>query len=278
MYLKAYRTFLFLASSIFFTVAFQGNTLAQDNSGQKIIVGGTGDSQKLLRKVAGALQEKIGSNTIVIPDTIGSTGGIKALIAGKIDLARVARPLKTEEKSRGLNYLLFARAPVVFVVHPSVSDLNDITSENLSGIYQGEITDWKQLGSIRHKIYPVARESRNSSYKIIKKNFPDFRVNRETTKTLYNNTETLQALESNPYTIGFMPLNDTIGTNLRVLKFNGIKASDENVRSGKYPLAMPLGIVYKNKPTGLAKIFIDFLYSPEGQKVITEFGAIPINR
>jgi len=67
-----------------------------------------------------------------------------------------------------------------------------------------------------------------------------------------------------------------VGKQLRILKVNGVYPSSENVLDGKYEITVPLGIVYKEQPKGLAKSFIDFIYSKEGQKIITRMGAIPV--
>ena len=103
-------------------------------AGEKIIIGGTGDSQELLRSLASAFEKSPGGGAIEVPDSIGSGGGIKALIAGKIDLARVARPLKEGEEKLGLVYLSFAMNPVVFVIHPGLTGIDSITTEQIIGI------------------------------------------------------------------------------------------------------------------------------------------------
>ena len=56
---------------------------------------------------------------------------------------------------------------------------------------------------------------------------------------------------------------------------NGVSPSAENVQSGKYPLAVPLGIVWKGELKGLAKEFVEYLFSAEGKKAIASHGDIP---
>ncbi|HFD32206.1 MAG TPA: hypothetical protein ENJ28_05805 [Gammaproteobacteria bacterium] len=250
----------------------------QDFSGQKIIIAGTGDSQKLLRNIARELESKLKGGKIEIPDTVGSTGGIKALLAGRADLARVARPLLENEKKYNLTYLLFAKNPVVFVTHPSVAQIHNLKIQDIMDIYSAKITNWKSVGDKNHKIYPVTREPGDASVKILLKYRPDFHVNKKATKVIFSNPKTIEALVNHKYTLGFLPLSNVKGTNLRVMNLDGISPTIENVQSGKYPLTMPLGIVYKEKPQGLAKVFIDFLYSKKGQDIILDFGAIPIPR
>lgn len=247
-----------------------------DSSVSKIIVGGTGDSQELMRALAKALMEKLGSGVIEVPNSVGSNGGIKAVSDGQIDLARVARPLKEDEKKLGLTYQLFAKSPVVFVVNPSVADINNITTEQLIGIYSGEIRDWNQLGIQAGKIYPITRESGDSSLLVMEEKLPEFaKIKTSIAKVIYLTPEAVAALTGHKGTIGFVPLSMAVGTKLKILKINGIYPSSENVINGKYEMVIPFAIVYKEQPKGLAKSFVDFLYSEDGQKIINEMGAVP---
>jgi phosphate transport system substrate-binding protein len=244
--------------------------------GRKITIAGTGDSEQLLRVLAKSLEEKLKGCKIEVPDSIGSGGGIKALVAGKVDLARVARPLKMNEEKSGLTYKLFAKSPVVFVINPSVTNIDNITTEQIIGIYSGSIINWQELGIQYGKIYPVTRETGDSSLKIINKNISDFeKISTKVAKTIYNTPQTIDALVRHRNTIGFAPMSAVAGTKLRILKVDGIYPSIENVSNGKYRLVVPLGIVYKEEPAGLTRKFIDFLYSDQGQRIIIENGAVP---
>ena len=74
---------------------------------EKIVIAGTGDSQSLLRVLAGDFEKSHPGTAIEIPDSIGSGGGIKATAMGKCDLGREARGIKDKEKKYGLKYRLF---------------------------------------------------------------------------------------------------------------------------------------------------------------------------
>lgn len=268
---------LIVTMVLLISLAAIGANEPNDSSVPKIIVGGTGDSQELMRALAKALIEKLGSGIIEVPDSIGSKGGIRAVAEGQIDLARVARPLKEDEKKLGLTYELFAKSPVVIAVNPSVADINNITTEQLIGIYSGKIKDWSQLGIGAGKIYPITRESGDSSLAVLEGKIPGFAdINAPAVKVIYTTPETVAALTEHKGTIGYIPLSMAVGKQLRILKVNGVYPSSENVLDGKYEITVPLGIVYKEQPKGLAKSFIDFIYSKEGQKIITRMGAIPV--
>ncbi|MBU0946729.1 MAG: substrate-binding domain-containing protein [Proteobacteria bacterium] len=245
-------------------------------SGQKIIVGGTGDSQHLLSEIAKALEERLGGGEIEVPESIGSGGGIRAVAAGKIDLARVARPLKENETKLGLTYKCFAKSPVVFVIHPSVTGIEDLKSEDIIGIYSGKINVWGQLGGQDQKIYAITREVGDSCRIVLNKRIPGFKdITEPTAKVIYNTPEAVATLIRHKKTIGFLPMPMTIGKDLKILTVDGVYPSAENIRSGRYKLVVPFGIVYKGELKGLAQRFVNFLSSTEGKRLIAEYGAVP---
>lgn len=78
----------------------------------------------------------------------------------------------------------------------------------------------------------------------------------------------LTTVASNPYAIGYVSLgslNDTV----KALKIDGVEATTENVKNGSYGVARPFNIATKGEPTGLAKDFINFILSKEGQEVVS---------
>ena len=175
--------------------------------GQKIIVGGTGDSQVLLRALARAFETTFEGSHIEVPDSIGSSGGMKALAAGKVDLARVARPLKEREKKADVTYHLFAKSPVVFVVHPSVTGCDNLATEQLIGIYSGKFKNCEQVGAGHGKIYAVAREAGDSSLKVLNKQIPGFKdITQPKAKVIYSTPETVEALANHRNTFGFLSM------------------------------------------------------------------------
>lgn len=253
----------------------QANKVLRGFAGQQIIVSGTGDSQELLREAAKTLEDRLGGGKILVPESIGSGGGVRAAAAGEIDLGRVARNLTESEQELGLHYKLFAQCPIVFVVHPSVTYVDNITSEEVVGIYSGRITDWGHFGA-DGKIYAVGREPGDSCLLVLHKEIPDFKkIINPNAKTIYNTPDAVATLMKHRKTIGYLPISMTVGTGLRILKLDGVYPSVENVRNGSYKLVVPFAFVYKDKLTGLSKRFVDYLESEEGKQIIRSYGVVP---
>lgn len=247
---------------------------------ESLTICGTGDSQALLRAVARQFEASHGHGqiSVLVPDSIGSGGGIRAAAAGKCELGRVARPLKKKEHAFNLNYRLFARAPVVFVVHPSVTWIDSLTDEQIVAIYSGTLSNWQQLGGPDAKIYVANREAGDSSRTVIEKMVSGFGdIDHFAGQELFNTPKTVAIITTTRNTIGYLPLSAAQHSNLRILRLNNVVPSPENVRNGNYPVVVPLGLVWKGELTGLAADFLEHLISPQGhQQIITDHGAIPV--
>ncbi|MDD5134627.1 MAG: substrate-binding domain-containing protein, partial [Phycisphaerae bacterium] len=193
------------------------------------------------------------------------------------NLARVARELGEEEKKLGLTYLLFAKAPVVFAVNPSVTGIDNITAEQIVGIYSGQIKDWNDLGAKSGKIYPLTREPGSSGLEVVNELIAGFAdISTPTSKMIFSTPQMVRTIVEHPGTIGFVSISAIAGTKLKTLKLDGIEPTVENVLNGNYKYMSSYGIVYKEQPKGLAKEFVSFLYSEEGRKIITADGAVPV--
>lgn len=244
---------------------------------ESITIAGTGDSQYLLSQLGKAFEQKNKNVQVLIPNSVGSGGGIKLLLAGRAELARIARPLKPKEQAEGLQNRIFAYSPVVFVANLPQSCLEGITATDFISILKGEISNWNHFaGCPDNKIYVANREDGDSSKTVLEQQIPEIKtIANPVGRTLYSTPEAYNTLNHYPYSFGYLPKSQIHQDNLTMLKFNGIEPSIENVQQQKYKLAVPLGIVWQATPSGPTKKFLDFLFSEEAQKIILNHGAIP---
>jgi len=239
-----------------------------------IKVAGTGDSQELLRELAGLYQQKVSGVQVEVPESIGSSGGIKAVAAGDCDLGRVARPLKDKEKALGLSYRTFAYSPVVFVVNRQAGALSGLTSQQISDIFSGKITNWKSLGGVDAEILVVNREKGDSSRSVLEKQIAGFSDLQLVGKTLTSTPDALQALVGHPHAIGYLPMAMANDPNLTVLGYNGQQPDAAAILSGIYPLVTPFGIIWKDGARPEALGFMSYLFTPDARKAIERFGVV----
>jgi phosphate transport system substrate-binding protein len=210
----------------------------------------------------------------------GSGDGIKALIDKTTDIANSSRDIKKEEiemaRSKGVNPVTHKVAidAIVPVVHPR-NPVKDLTIEQLSLIYQGKITNWKEVGGKDLTIIVVSRDTSSGTYESWEKKVLSGAKVTPKAQLQASNGAVVQAVSKNKYAIGYIGLG-YLNKSLKGLKVNGVQASAKTALSGEYPVARPLFMFTDGAPTGEAANFINFLLGPQGQKIVKKEGFVPL--
>jgi phosphate transport system substrate-binding protein len=243
---------------------------------------GTGACEVLLRELAAVFNQRHPGQEVLVPPSIGTVGGMRLISSGQAVMVRIARPLTDEEKGLGLTYLPFTRDLVVFVAGAKVP-VRSVTTSQLVDIFSGKLKSWQKLGGPPALIRPLVRQPGDSSLLIIQKHLAPFRqiIFSPTAKVLYTDPDMLTALQKYGYSIGWATFSSLKGaaTPLHPLALDSIAPSPENVQTRQYQLIEEYALVFKEKRLqALAKKFLDFLFSQEGQEVIRQLGAIPVNK
>ncbi len=210
----------------------------------------------------------------------GSTAGIKALSRGECNIAISSRKLTNEEIKNiaekyytiALSYLIARDAVSVYVSNKNPID--NITSSQLKGIFEGSITNWKDINGKDAKIIPIIRNPMSGTLLFFKEHIlqgKDFTKNAIQKATF---DEVLTSIKEYPNAIGF----GGIGTfkDVKHLFIDGIEPIEENVMNDKYPLNRYLYFYTVKTANKIEKDFIDWVISNEGQKIIKTEGYIPI--
>lgn len=183
---------------------FAGLVLSKPVMAEDLAIVGTGSGMSILQSVADAFNSENPGTTVLVPKSIGSGGGVKAVGTDKNLLGRIARNIKDREKHYGLTYAFFSKIPVVFFVNKSVG-INNLTPQEICGIYSGKITNWKDVGGKNAGIRVIRREDGDSSLSVLLKSFPGFSDITITakSKTTYSDSETIDLGASKADTIAF---------------------------------------------------------------------------
>lgn len=152
------------------TVAAVAITLVAGNAAEKgkIIIKGSTTVLPITMKALEAFKSVKPGIDISVEGS-GSGNGIKALLDGTCDIANSSREMKPEEKDKGkasgkkIREIAIAYDMIVPVVHPS-NKVKNLTKEQLKGIYDGSITNWKQVGGDDMNIVVVSRDSSSGTY------------------------------------------------------------------------------------------------------------------
>lgn len=238
-------------------------------------LGGSGATLGTMRLLADAYTAKHPETTFVVLPSMGSSGGIKAVLAGAIALGLSTRSLKVEEIAAGAASVEYGRTPFVFAVAGGLP-VDGITTRQLADIYAGRMTEWPDGTRVRVILRPVS-DSDNDAIKEISAEVRqglEIAEKRPGMAFAVTDQEAAKAIETTPGGIGpsTLALIRSEGRNLKALKLNGIAPSPASLADGSYPLGKPMLIVRSPKSPPEALDFIAFVGSAEGRALLARNG------
>jgi phosphate transport system substrate-binding protein len=270
----SFSSVLLAMASFAALVGLAGPVLAQ----AKVTMAGAGSMVPTMQDLARAYEGKNGPQRLeVMPNSLGSGGGIKAVDAGRVTIGLTGRPLKDSEKGAVL-YRQLAVMPVVIAVNSTLA-VTGLTSAQLCGIYTGAITSWKQLGGPDAAIVPLTRNEDDSDKEALRDDITCYKALKESPDVvmLASGGAMRSALVARPTAIGLTSYEAVLKSEgkLKALAIDGVAPDAANVAAGKYRLAKDFAVVTKGEPQGAAKAFIDFAASAEGHKIMASGGLVP---
>jgi phosphate transport system substrate-binding protein len=223
---------------------------------------------------------KINKNVQISLSGGGSGEGIKALIDKSTDIGNSSREIKKEEialaESKGVKPVahVVAYDALIPVVHPK-NKVKGLSTDQLSQIYQGKITNWKEVGGDDLKIIVISRDSSSGTFEswdhfVMKKAKVTPRA-----QMLASNGAVYTAVSQNKYAIGYLGMG-YVKKGVKGLEVDGVAGSAVTALSKQYPYARELYMFTNGEPTGETAKFIAFLKSPEGQKIVAKEGFVPL--
>ena len=247
---------------------------------EKIVIKGSTTVLPIAQVTLEAFMKKNPGSSISLSGG-GSGEGIKALIDKTADIATMSREVKKKEidlgRAKGIEAYqnIVAIDAIVPVVNPK-NKVGNLSTDQLSQIYQGKITNWKEVGGDDLAIVVVSRDSSSGTFEawaelVLKKArvFPRAQLQA-------SNGAIVQAVSKNKYAIGYIGLG-YIDKSVKALKVNGIEASAKTAISKEYPVARALYMYTSGKPQGETASYINFVRSAEGQKIVQKTGFVPLS-
>jgi phosphate transport system substrate-binding protein len=201
----------------------------------------------------------------------GSEQGIQAAEKGLADIGTCSRSLTPDEASH-FKEVVIARDGVAVVVHPS-NPVKGLSTEQIRKVFSGAVTNWKEIGGKDSPILVITREEGSGTRESFVHLVMEKTAIARSALAQESNGAVKAMVKGDPAAIGYMSLGQ-VGTEVKALEIDGAAATDANVLAGKYKLARPFLLVTKGPPSPDAQAFIDFVLSPEGQKMLESEGLI----
>lgn len=209
----------------------------------------------------------------------GSSVGIEQVKAGTVDIGNSSRDLKDEENDGSLVDHKIALDIIDVIVNPSVP-VDDLSADQVKGIFTGSITNWNQVGGPDASIVVVVRDKASGTREMFdekalgsKKDAPVEPV----ASAIETNSNGImrETVASTANSIGFIS-SGYVDSSIKALKYGGVEAILENAVSGTYPLSRYLHMFTNGEPTGAVKGYIDFVLSDTFQEDVVSEEYIPI--
>jgi phosphate transport system substrate-binding protein len=244
-------------------------------SAAEIRIGGTGNALGTMRLLGEAFTQTHADTKTVILGSIGTSGAIKAVPKGAIEIGLSSRVLTDEESRGGLSAVEYAQSPTVLAVHKSTKTTS-ITLSQLSDVYSGKLTHWPDGSRIR----PVMRQPGDDNTRQLKGLSAEIEksigVAEQQPGALFAMTdqEAADRMEAVPGSIGVttVALIRSESRSLLSLAIGGVEPTPANAKSGLYPLVKHFYLVLPKEPSAAVLEFVKFIKSPPGRKILEQAG------
>ena len=256
--------------------ATEAKSADADLSGSISMVGST-SMEKFANALSEAFMEKYPKVTVTA-EFVGSGAGIEAVSNGTADIGNSSRNLKDEEKAKGVAENIVAIDGIAVVVDPA-NTVEDLTKDQLTSIYDGTVTNWKDVGGNDAPIVVVGREAGSGTrgaFEELLKLEDACKYSNELDST----GAVMAKVASTPGSIGYVSL-DVLDDTVKALKLDSAEPTEENIKAGKYFLSRPFVMATKgeiSEQSDLVKALFDFIYSDEGSELVKSVGLITADK
>ncbi len=222
----------------------------------------------------------------------GSGTGIAALVNGTVDIANASRRIKDEEvasaESNGITPVehVIARDAIAIVVHLD-NPVDQLTIAQISEIYQGNITNWQQVGGDNRPIVLLSRESNSGTHvyfleQVVRQGDKKSNMLFSPNTLLLPSSEGISVeVRQNPNAIGYDGLGYVTHDQkvVAVAREEGgpfVMPSIKSVNDGAYPIARDLYMYTAGEPTGAVAVYLEWIMGGEAQAIVRELGFVPL--
>lgn len=248
---------------------------------EKILVSGSGTLVPLFEKFKEAFEKERPEYFVKILLGTNTAGGIKGVKEKIIDMGLCSRSFSPEENKLGLQYVLLARDEIIFAVNHGVKGLPELTPQQIQDIYQGKITNWKQLGGNDVPVLVLDRDENEAIKMTLRDEIfgHDLKIDKDA-MVLMHSADMDKVMVSAPGAIGYTGKGEGMVQRLLIkpIAIKGFKASPQNIRAGKYKLFLEIAICVSPEMNAKTKVFFDFITGPKGQAIMEQYQYVPMGK
>lgn len=247
---------------------------------ETIRISGTGGAMETMRILGEEFRKNNPGMRVELMPGMGSSGGIKAVLAGRLEIGLSGRTLNDEERLRGAVETRYAKTPYVFAVNRSLK-ITGMTLDGVAAIYAGK-RDWE--GGKRIRL--VLRSPEDTDVPILKGMSPamsaavDIAVRRKGMIIATTDDDAANTIENVPGAFGGTTLSLFLSEKraFRVLSLDGVVPSVRTMTDRSYPFSKTFFMVTRKDPSAAVRRFIDFVRSPAGSAILLKYGQAAVQQ
>ncbi|MGN1171968.1 MAG: phosphate ABC transporter substrate-binding protein [Lachnospiraceae bacterium] len=241
-----------------------------------ITMAGSTSMEKLANATAESFMAKYPDVTVTAEFT-GSSAGVESVLAGSVDIGNSSRNLKDEEKAAGAVENIVAIDGIA-VVTDKDNTVTGLDKQQLIDIYTGKIKNWSEIGGADQAIVVIGREAGSGTRGAFEEILEV--VDGCTYASELDSTGAVMAkVASTPGAIGYVSL-DVVDDTVIALDLDGVAATAENIKAGKYFMSRPFVMATKgeiSEQSEAVQALFEYLASDEGKELITSAGLITVD-
>jgi phosphate transport system substrate-binding protein len=219
----------------------------------------------------------------------GSAGGISMLGDGLVQIGMSSKPLSKDDAAKypkvEFRPVHIGEDAVAMIVSKDVWDggVRELSKEQLKGIYEGKITNWKDVGGKPQRIAFFNKEPGRGTWEVFvhwiygsakaapQVSFPEVGGNEETRNKVASTRGAISQLSAS-----WADGKKVFAVALKADDGTAIEPTPQNIANHRYPLSRPLFLLTNGEPQGEVKTFVDFMLSERGQELVTKHGYLPL--
>lgn len=240
-----------------------------------LALNGSTSVEKIGRALADEFMAYYPDVTITYEAT-GSSAGIKAAGEKTADIGTASREIKDQERTDyGMDEIVMAFDGIAVIVHPS-NGIANLTEAQVTAIFKGEITNWKDVGGADGDIVVVSREESSGTRGAFEELLEFQDALTADAMVVEGNGGVQTTVGGNENSIGYVSFA-SLDDSVKAIDVEGVTPTVENVLNKTYPVSRPFMMVYfEDSLSDIGNAFVEFAMSEEGQAIVEENGAIPV--
>lgn len=280
------KKFLLSAAAFIISASILSGCTGGTNEEKEIVGGKTElsgtvstDGSTSMEKVIGYLSEAYSEENPEVKVTYNPTGsgsGIQAVAEERCDIGLASRDLKDDE-AKDLDSKVVAIDGITVVVNPE-NPISDLSLEEITKIYNGEIKNWSEVGGSDAPIVCIGRETASGT----RDGFESITGTKDScvyAQELTSTGDVIQTVASNPNAVGYASLS-AVNDSVKAVSVDGVSATVETIQNGSYKIQRNFNLITKKGKalSETAQSFYNFATSEKADSFIEKAGAIPVVR